>query len=118
MVKIMNAKKVDLKLSILLEDLNNGYTWFKKEDVGYGNIQEKYNATDYQIEHIKKHPQLKDVEPNIVIFNIIDDVNVKNAKKSTESINLFANFPEEALAVENVTIKKEEGNESALFLNI
>lgn len=110
----MNAKKVDLKLSILLEDLNNGHTWFKKEDVGYGSIQEKYNATDYQIEHIKKHPQLKDVEPNIVIFNIIDDVNVKD----TESINLFANFPEEALAVENVTIKKEEGNESALFLNI
>jgi hypothetical protein len=114
MVKIMNAKKVDLKLSILLEDLNNGHTWFKKEDVGYGSIQEKYNATDYQIEHIKKHPQLKDVEPNIVIFNIIDDVNVKD----TESINLFANFPEEALAVENVTVKKEEGNESALFLNI
>jgi len=118
MVKIMNAKKVDLKLSILLEDLNNGHTWFKKEDVGYGSIQEKYNATDYQIEHIKKHPQLKDVEPNIVIFNIIDDVNVKETKKTTETANLFTDFSEEALAIENLMIEKEESNDSALFLNI
>jgi len=77
-----------------------------------------YSRVKTVLSAIKKHPQLKDVEPNIVIFNITDDVNVKNAKKSTESINLFANFSEEALAVENVTIKKEEGNESALFLNI
>jgi len=114
----MSTKKVDLKLSILLEDLNNGHTWFKKENVGYGSIQEKYNAADYQIEHIKKHPQLKDVQPNIVIFNIIDDVNVKETKKTTESATLFTDFPEEALAVENLMIEKEESNDSALFLNI
>ena len=115
----MNAKKVDLKLSILLEDLNNGHTWFKKEDVGYGSIQEKYNATDYQIEHIKKHPQLKDVEPNIVIFNIIDDVNVKDAKKSTESTNLFGGYIEKNTLIKDArVVTKEESNDSALFLNI
>lgn len=114
----MSTKKVDLKLSILLEDLNNGYTWFKKEDVGYGSIQEKYNATDYQIEHIKKHPQLKNVEPNIVIFNIIDDVNVKEVKKTNDTTLLFPDFQEEAIAVENLMIEKEESNDSALFLNI
>lgn len=71
----MATQKIDLKLSALLEDLNNGLTWFKKEDVGYGSIQEKYDATDFHINIIMKHPKLKNVQPNIKIFNIIDDVN-------------------------------------------
>ena len=116
----MNTKKVDLKLSILLEDLNNGYTWFKKEDVGYGSIQEKYNAADYQIEHIRKHPQLKNVEPNIVIFNIIDDVNVKEAKASKKvEATLFEGYIEKNTLIEDARlVTKEENNDSALFLNI
>ena len=70
----MATQKIDLKLSILLEDLGNGLTWYKKEDVGYGSIQEKYDATEFHIKIIQKHPLLKDVQPNIKIFNIIDDV--------------------------------------------
>ena len=70
----MATQKIDLKLSALLEDLNNGLTWLKKEDVGYGSIQEKYDATDFHINIIMKHPKLKNVQPNIKIFNIIDDV--------------------------------------------
>lgn len=70
----MATQKIDLKLSALLEDLDNGLTWFKKEDVGYGSIQEKYDATDFHINIIMKHPKLKNVQPNIKIFNIIDDV--------------------------------------------
>lgn len=115
----MNTKKVDLKLSILLEDLNNGYTWFKKENVGYGSIQEKYNAADYQIEHIKKHPQLKDVQPNIVIFNIIDDVNIKETKSNKKvEATLFEDFTvENSNNTEDITATVET-NESSLFLNI
>lgn len=70
----MATEKIDIKLSSLLEDLDNGLTWFKKEDVGYGSIQEKYSATDFHINLIMKHPKLKGVQPNIKIFNIIDDV--------------------------------------------
>lgn len=116
----MNTKKVDLKLSILLEDLNNGYTWFKKENVGYGSIQEKYNAADYQIEHIRKHPQLKDVQPNIVIFNIIDDVNIKEVKTNKKvEATLFEGYIEKNTLIKDARlVTKEENNDSALFLNI
>jgi hypothetical protein len=79
----MATEKVDIKLSSLLEDLNNGLTWFKKEDVGYGSIQEKYEATDFHINIIKKHPKLKGIEPNIKIFNIIDDVKNQQVKDET-----------------------------------
>ncbi|MFN9952530.1 MAG: hypothetical protein ACK55I_05460, partial [bacterium] len=75
--------KVDLYVSQILEDLNNGLTWLKRDDIGYGNIQEKYNAKDQQITMIRKHPKLKDAETNITVFNIIDDT--KDERNTTVS---------------------------------
>jgi hypothetical protein len=69
----MAVNKVDLYVSQILEDLNNGITWLKRDDVGYGSIQEKYNAKDQQIAMIRKHPKLKDAETNVTVFNVIDD---------------------------------------------
>lgn len=69
----MAVNKVDLYVSQILEDLDNGLTWLKRDDVGYGSIQEKYNAKDQQITMIRKHPKLKDAETNVTVFNIIDD---------------------------------------------
>ena len=69
----MAVNKVDLYVSQILEDLNSGLTWLKRDDIGYGSIQEKYNAKDQQIVMIRKHPALKDAETNITVFNIIDD---------------------------------------------
>ena len=66
----MAVNKVDLYVSQILEDLNNGLTWLKRDDIGYGSIQEKYNAKEQQITMIRKHP---DAETNITVFNIIDD---------------------------------------------
>jgi hypothetical protein len=74
MANTMNTKKIDIKLSELLNDLQNGHTWLQHEDVGYGSIQEKYAANELQIKMIQKHPKLSDVKPNITIFNIIDDL--------------------------------------------
>jgi hypothetical protein len=71
--KTMAVNKVDLYVSQILEDLNNGITWLKRDDVGYGSIQEKYNAKDQQIAMIRKHPKLKDAETNVTVFNVIDD---------------------------------------------
>ena len=71
----MAVNKVDLYVSQILEDLNNGLTWLKRDDIGYGSIQDKYNAKDQQITMIRKHPKLKDAETNITVFNIIDDTN-------------------------------------------
>jgi len=71
----MAVNKVDLYVSQILEDLDNGFTWLKRDDLGYGSIQEKYGAKDQQIAMIRKHPKLKDAETSVTIFNLIDDTN-------------------------------------------
>jgi len=69
----MAVNKIDLYVSQILEDLDNGFTWLKRDDLGYGSIQEKYGAKDQQIAMIRKHPKLKDAETSVTIFNLIDD---------------------------------------------
>lgn len=80
----MAINKVDLTVSQLISDLNEGFTWFKKDDLGYGSIEVKYGANSQQIAAIRKHPSLKDAETTITIFNIIDDTKNENSS-STES---------------------------------
>jgi hypothetical protein len=88
----MPVNKIDLTVSQLINDLNNGLTWLKKDDLGYGSIEVKYTANPTQIAAIRKHPALKDAETNITVFNIIDDtaktgsdydVDVKKTSKPT-----------------------------------
>ena len=69
----MAINKVDLTVSQIINDLNSGLTWFKKDDLSYGSIEAKYGASPAQIMAIRKHPALKDAETTITIFNIIDD---------------------------------------------
>jgi basic membrane lipoprotein Med (substrate-binding protein (PBP1-ABC) superfamily) len=82
----MAVKKVDLYVTQLIEDLNNGLTWNKKDDLGYGSIEIKYGANEKQIAAIRKHPLLKDAETNIVIFNIIDDTKTTTTKTTEPDI--------------------------------
>lgn len=82
----MAINKVDLTVTQLINDLNEGFTWFKKDDLGYGSIENKYGANPQQIAAIRKHPALKDAETSITIFNIIDDTkndNTNSTKGST-----------------------------------
>jgi hypothetical protein len=84
----MAVNKVDLTVTQLINDLNEGFTWLKKDDLGYGSIETKYNANPNQIAAIRKHPALKDAETTITIFNIIDDTkneNTTNTKESTSN---------------------------------
>lgn len=69
----MAVNKVEIYVSQILEDLDNGLTWLKKDDLGYGSIQDKYNAKDQQIAMIRKHPALKDAETTVTVFTVIDD---------------------------------------------
>jgi len=95
----MAINKVDLTVTQLVNDLNEGFTWLKKDDLGYGSIEVKYGANPNQIAAIRKHPALKDAETTLTIFNIIDDTNnEKNDTKSSESIsNRSSNKVEEPL---------------------
>lgn len=81
----MAINKVDLTVSQLTNDLNEGYTWFKKDDLGYGSIETKYNANPNQIAAIRKHPALKNAETSITIFNIIDDTKNETTNNTKES---------------------------------
>jgi len=38
----MAVEKVQLGVTAIKELLDNGYTWLKKDDLGYGSIQEEY----------------------------------------------------------------------------
>lgn len=69
----MPVETVQLGVSAIRELMDNGYTWNKKDDLGFGSIQEKYQASEMQIAAIRKHPLLKDLETTARIFVIIDD---------------------------------------------
>lgn len=81
----MAINKVDLTVSQIVNDLNSGMTWLKKDDLGYGSIETKYGANAAQIAAIRKHPALKDAETTITIFNIIDDTATKTNEKKDSS---------------------------------
>lgn len=80
------SNKVELYVSQLMEDLRNGLSWFKKDDQGYGSIQETYNASDKEVMAIKNHPKLKDVDPTFRLFVVIDDTkeDFKKERKKEE----------------------------------
>ena len=66
----IQEEKVSIDVQDITELLHSGYTWFKKDDLGYGSIQEKYNALDMQIKVIQKHPDLQDVDTIARVFII------------------------------------------------
>ena len=70
-------KKVEVHISSLLSLLNEGKSWLKVEDQGFGSIQEDLNASENEIAIIRKHPKLANVEPNFYRFILIDDVEDK-----------------------------------------
>ena len=85
--KTMAVNNINIYKSKIEEDLNEGLTWYKKDDLGYGSIQEKYSYKDVQIATIRKHPILKDLETTITVFNIIDDTTGTTTSSVTKSRN-------------------------------
>ena len=105
--KNMAVKNVDLTVSQLVNDLNEGFTWLKKDDLGYGSIEEKYNANPIDIAKIRKHPALKDAETTITIFNIIDDTKNDSISKTKESVSTRTSASVQQPTVDLVSTKKE-----------
>lgn len=99
----MAINKVDLTVSQLINDLNEGYTWLKKDDLGYGSIEVKYGANEKQIAAIRKHPALKDAETCVTIFNIIDDTknDTKLDTKKSSASRTSNSAPETVLPMDS-----------------
>lgn len=91
----MAVNKVDITVSEIINDLNNGLTWLKRDDLGYGSIETKYGANEKQIMAIRKHPKLKDAETSVTIFNIIDDTS--NESHSDQMVEVMNNDVERAI---------------------
>jgi hypothetical protein len=109
----MAVNKVEIYVSQILEDLNNGLTWLKRDDLGYGSIQEKYNAKDQQIAMIRKHPVLKDAETTVTVFTVIDDT--KEDYNGTTTVSATDTTNEESmdsLPVTETVITRPESNTS------
>jgi hypothetical protein len=81
----MAVNKVEIYVSQILEDLDNGLTWLKRDDLGYGSIQDKYTAKDQQIAMIRKHPALKNAETTVTVFTVIDDTKKEEVVVSVDN---------------------------------
>jgi hypothetical protein len=109
----MAVNKVEIYVSQILEDLDNGLTWLKKDDLGYGSIQDKYNAKEQQIAMIRKHPALRDAETTVTVFTVIDDTKEDYNGTTTVSTTDTTNAPSmENLPVTETVNTGSEDNSS------
>jgi len=106
----MAVNKVEIYVSQILEDLNNGLTWLKRDDLGYGSIQDKYNAKDQQIAMIRKHPVLKDAETTVTVFTVIDDT--KEEYNGTTTVSATDTTNEQSMETLPVTETVNTGSAS------
>lgn len=110
----MAINKVDLTVSQLISDLNEGFTWLKKDDLGYGSIEVKYGANEKQIAAIRKHPALKNAETTVTIFNIIDDT--KTQEPTATKSNTPVEQPVASMVSERTTVDSTEAAD--IFANL
>jgi hypothetical protein len=85
----------------LIADLHSGLTWLKKDDLGYGSIEEKYSANPYQIKVIRKLPVLQGVKTKVTIFKVEEkdqnktkpvEVEKVKVEETNNAAELFANL--------------------------
>ena len=107
----MAVNKVEIYVSQILEDLNSGLTWLKRDDLGYGSIQDKYNAKDQQIAMIRKHPVLKDAETTVTVFTVIDDTK-EDYNAGTTTVSATERTDEQPMESLLVTETINTGSES------
>ena len=75
----IQKEEVSIDVQDIVELLHSGYTWYKKDDLGYGSIQDKYNALDMHIKVIQKHPELQNVDTVARVFVITNNSKPSNA---------------------------------------
>jgi hypothetical protein len=104
----MAVNKVEIYVSQILEDLDNGLTWLKRDDLGYGSIQDKYTAKDQQIAMIRKHPALKNAETTVTVFTVIDDTKKEEVVVSVDNTPFIETKPELQTLVQQPSSSDDE----------
>lgn len=103
------TNRVELYVSTLLEDLKGGLSWYKKDDQGFGSVQEKYDASDSEVLAIKNHPALKNVEPTFRVFVVIDDTKEGTKERKRETVPVAE--PEQLFAVTAEVAQEEQATD-------
>jgi hypothetical protein len=57
----------------ILDLIKSGYSRFKKDDEGFGSIQEKYNLSDSDVKRLFRHPLLRFKKTSIPGFVFADE---------------------------------------------
>lgn len=70
-------------LSQVVEDLQNGLTKWKKDDIGFGSLEKKYNLSQAECIQLFGHPKVINVESRIPTFIIEDDLTFVNETPQT-----------------------------------
>lgn len=81
----IQKEEVSIDVQDIIELLHSGYTWYKKDDLGYGSIQEKYNALDMHIKVIQKHPELQNVDTIARVFVITNNKQNASPRQTTST---------------------------------
>lgn len=81
----IQKEEVSIDVQDIIELLHSGYTWYKKDDLGYGSIQEKYNALDMHIKVIQKHPELQNVDTIARVFVITNNKQNASLRQTTST---------------------------------
>jgi hypothetical protein len=104
----VTTKKV--VLSQILEDLKSGLTKWKKDDIGFGSLEKKYNLQNSEMIELLGHPVIKNVETRIPTFVIVDDVTLDTPVTTTIEIGIQAkqNGPSAVIAVERPEPKERK----------
>ena len=84
----IQKENVSIDVQDIIELLHSGYTWFKKDDLGYGSIQEKFNALDIHIKTIQKHPELANVDTIAKVFVITNRNKQDNGSTTTNDTSV------------------------------
>ena len=84
----IQKENVSVDVQDIIDLLHSGYTWFKKDDLGYGSIQEKFNALDIHIKTIQKHPELANVDTIAKVFVITNRNKQDNGSTTTNDTSV------------------------------
>lgn len=82
--KTSNMAREEKKISIpeVLDLMKKGYTRYKKDDEGFGSIQEHYGLTAVEMAEVSRHPKLKGIKTKFPSrIRLIDDEEPKKDKE-------------------------------------
>lgn len=96
-----SMERKQIKVSEILNDLENGLTRYIKDDFGNGSIEAKYDLRFTEVTELFRHPELRNRKTrrvgNGLSFDIINDVSELTLDIKGEEDSSAAYDPEEEI---------------------